>query len=160
MHTTDGTDTASSPTRGSATIEIAAPAADVFAILTDLDRLPTLSPENVRCEYLGGASSIEVGATFRGHNRARDYEWHADCIVTEYEPGRSFAYEVPPDFELATTWRYVVEANDAGCVVTESFDAPMLARPDVYPGRIEGRRDHLERACETTLANLKLLAEG
>lgn len=45
-------ESASSPTGGSATIEIAAPAADVFAILVDLDRLPTLSPENVRCDNL------------------------------------------------------------------------------------------------------------
>lgn len=153
-------ETASSPTGGSATIQISAPAADVFAILVDLDRLPTLSPENVRCEYLEGATSIEIGASFRGYNRARDYEWHADCVVTEFEPGRSFAYEVPPGLEHATTWRYVVEPTEGGCVVTESFDAPMLALPDVYPGRIEGRRDNLERACETTLANLKTLAEG
>jgi len=155
-----GTETASSPISGSATIEIAAPAADVFAILTDLERLPTLSPENVRCEYLDDATAIEIGASFRGYNRAHDYEWHADCVVTEFEPGRSFAYEVPPSYEHATTWRYVVEPTAGGCVVTESFVAPLLALPDVYPGRIEGRRDNLERACETTLANLKSLAEG
>jgi hypothetical protein len=44
--------------------------------------------------------------------------------------------------------------------VTESFDAPMLALPDVYPGRIEGRRDNLAGACEITLANLKAAVEG
>ncbi len=151
---------ATSPTAGSATIEIAATPEAVFAILTDLDRLPTLSPENERCEFLGDSTRIEVGATFRGYNRARDYEWHADCVVTELEPGRSFAYEVPPHFEHATTWRYEVVPHGDGCIVTESFDAPMLALPDVYPGRIEGRRDNLERACATTLANLKALAEA
>jgi len=147
-------------TTGTARIQIAAPPAKVFAALTDLDVLPTLSPENERCEYLGESTSIEIGATFRGYNRAKDYEWHADCVVTEFEVGRSFAYEVPPNFEHATTWRYTVEPNGDGCVVTESFDAPLLALPDVYPGRIEGRRDNLERACEKTLANLKALAEG
>ncbi len=149
-----------SATSGSASIEIVAPAAEVFAILTDLERLPTLSPENVRCEFLGGSTRIAVGATFRGYNKARDYEWHADCVVTEYEPGRSFSYEVPPNFEHATTWRYVVEPSESGCIVTESFEAPLLAHPDIYPGRVEGRRDNLERACATTLANLKSLAEG
>lgn len=149
-----------SPTTGSASIEIAASPGSVFAILTDLERLPTLSPENERCEFLGDSTRVEIGATFRGYNRARDYEWHADCVVTELEPGRSFAYEVPPGFEHATTWRYVVASSGDGCIVTESFDAPMLALPDVYPGRIEGRRDNLERACATTLANLKAMAEG
>lgn len=159
MDDTEPTTAGSSATAGSATIAINAPASEVFAILTDLDRLPTLSPENVRCEFLGDASSIAIGTTFRGYNKARGYEWHADCVVIELDPGRSFAYEVPPAFEHATTWRYVVEPTEGGCVVTESFEAPMLALPDVYPGRIEGRRDNLERACETTLANLKALAE-
>ena len=118
-----------SPTSGSATIEISACPEAVFAILTDLDRLPLLSPENERCEFLGDSTTVEIGARFRGYNRARDYEWHADCVVTELEPGRSFAYEVPPQFEHATTWRYVVESHGDGCIVTESFEAPMLACP-------------------------------
>ena len=149
----------SSPTRGAATVRIAAPPEEAFAYLTDLTRLPELSPENVRCEFRDGFSVITVGARFRGHNKAGDYEWHADCVVTEFEPGRSFAYEVPPDFEHATLWRYTVEPDGDGCVVTESFHAPLLELPDIYPGRIEGRRDQLQRGCEITLANLKAALE-
>ena len=113
---------------------------------------------------LDGSTSVEVGARFRGYNKAGDYEWHADCEVTVFEPGREFAYVVPPDFEHATTWRYTIEpSGDAAtphCMVTESFDAPLLAMPDIYPGRIEGRRDNLERACVKTLANLKAAIEA
>ena len=141
-------------------MRISATPAAVFAALTDLDRLPTYSPENVRCEFLGAATDLAVGVRFRGHNRAGDYEWHADCVVTELDPDRSFAYEVPPDFEHATTWRYVVEPDGDGVVVTESFHAPLLEHPDIYPGRVEGRRDNLERACERTLAALKADLEG
>lgn len=43
--------------------------------------------------------------------------------------------------------------------MTERFEAPMLALPDVYPGTIEGRRDNLEQACTTTMANLKAALE-
>lgn len=153
--------TADSPVHGSASVHVDASPDAVFAILTDLDQLPTLSPENQRCEFLGDSDEIEVGAVFRGHNRAGDYEWHADCVVTELEPGRRFAYEVPPKFEHATTWAYTVEpdANGAGCTVTETFHAPLLALPAIYPGRIEGRRDNLEKACGATMANLKAAAE-
>lgn len=151
-----------SPLHGSASVHVDASPAAVFALLTDLDRLPTLSPENERCEFLDGSSTIEVGATFRGHNRAGEYEWHADCVVTELEPGRRFAYEVPPKFEHATTWAYTIEpdADGDGCTVTETFHAPLLGLPDIYPGRIEGRRDNLERACESTMANLKAALES
>jgi hypothetical protein len=39
--------------------------------------------------------------------------------------------------------------------VTESFDAPLLELPEIYPGKIEGRRDNLEQACQTTMDNLR-----
>lgn len=148
------------PTTGTASIGIAASPDAVYAHLTDLAMLPELSPENVRCEFLDDSTSIEVGTKFRGHNRAGDYEWHADCVVTVADPGRTFEFTVPPGFEHATTWRYDIVADGEGCIVTESFDAPLLAMPDIYPGRIEGRCDMLQAACETTLANLKAALEG
>lgn len=147
------------PIHGSATVRIAASPDAVFAHLTDLALLPELSPENQRCEFLDGSSTVEVGTRFRGHNKSGDYEWHADCIVTVLEPGRRFEYEVPPDFEHATTWTYTIAPDGDGSVVTESFHAPLLALPDVYPGRIDGRCANLERGCETTMANLKAALE-
>lgn len=149
-----------SPTTGSASIRIDASPGAVYAFLTDLETLPTISPENQRCEFLEGSDAIEVGASFRGHNKSGDYEWHADCVVTVAEPGREFAFEVPPGYDFATTWRYSITADGSGSIVTESFDAPLLAMPDVYPGRIEGRRDNLEKACGVTLANLKEALES
>ncbi len=149
-----------SPTSGSASIRIDASPDAVYAHLANLETLPELSPENVRCEFLDGSDAIEVGAAFRGHNKSGDYEWHADCVVTVAEPGREFAFEVPPGFDHATTWRYEITADGNGSLVTESFDAPLLSMPDIYPGKIEGRRDNLEKACHTTLANLKAALEG
>ncbi len=151
-----------SATRGSATVRVEASPEAVFAYLTNLELLPGLSPENVRCEYLGEATELAVGVRFRGYNEAKamNYEWHADCEVTVLEPNRQFAYEVPPNFKHATTWGYTIEPDGSGSIVTEHFDAPMLALPDVYPGKIEGRRDNLEQACETTMANLKAALEG
>lgn len=138
-------------------MQVAASPAAVFAFLTDLEQLPGLSPENQRCEFLDGSSKVEIGARFRGHNKAGDYEWHADCEVTVYEPSSEFAYLVPPNFEHATLWSYTISPDDDGngCTVTESFHAPLLAMPDVYPGRIEGRRDNLEQACAKTMSNLR-----
>lgn len=155
----DDTPTTSSPLHGSATVHVAAPPDVVFALLIDLDELPKLSPENQRCELLDGYTVVEVGARFRGHNKAHDYEWHADCEVTELQPGRRFTYEVPPGFEHATTWSYTIEPDDDGCIVTEAFHAPLLAHPDLYPGRIEGRRDNLEQGCRTTMEKLKATLE-
>lgn len=149
------------PTEGSATVRVEASPEAVFSYLTNLELLPGLSPENVRCEYLDEATELAVGVKFRGYNEAKaiDYKWHVDCEVTVLEANREFAYVVPPNFDHPTTWAYTVEPDGTGSIVTERFDAPMLAMPDVYPGRIEGRRDNLEKACETTMANLKAALE-
>lgn len=149
-----------SATTGSAVVRVDATPEAVYAYLTDLERLPGLSPENVRCEFLDEATELAVGVKFRGHNRAKDYEWHADCEVTVLEPNREFAYDVPPGFEHATAWSYTIEPDGSGSIVTERFSAPMLALPDVYPGTIEGRRDNLEKACQITMANLKKALEA
>lgn len=150
----------SSATTGSASVRVEASPEAVYAYLTNLELLPELSPENVRCEFLGDATELAVGVKFRGHNKAKDYEWHADCEVTVLDENQAFAYEVPPGFEHATVWSYQVEADGSGSIVTERFSAPMLALPEVYPGTIEGRRDNLEKACETTMANLKAALEA
>jgi uncharacterized protein YndB with AHSA1/START domain len=159
LYIVDNSSTQHSPLHGSATVRIDASPAQVFALLTNLDELPGLSPENQRCEWLEGSSAMAVGARFRGYNRAGDYEWHADCDVTVFEPVQRFAYLVPPDFEHATEWSYTIEPDGDGCVVTEAFHAPLLALPEIYPGKIEGRRDNLEAACRTTMANLKAAFE-
>ncbi len=156
----DHSSTDNSPVHGSAMVRIDASPDAVFALLTDLGRLPELSPENQRCELFEGSSAVGVGARFRGYNRSGDYEWHADCEVTVFEPGRRFAYVVPPSFEHATEWSYTIEPDGNASIVTEAFHAPLLALPDVYPGRIEGRRDNLEAACRTTMANLKATLEA
>lgn len=148
-----------SATTGSASVRVDASPEVVYAYLTNLELLPELSPENVRCEFLGEATDLAVGVRFRGHNKAGDYEWHADCEVTVLDENQAFAYEVPPGFEHTTTWSYSIEADGSGSIVTERFDAPMLALPDVYPGTIEGRRDNLEKGCEITMANLKVALE-
>lgn len=149
------------PTTGRATVEVNASAHDVYAFLTDLEKLPTLSPENQRCEFLNEGDTVAVGVRFRGHNKMGDYEWHADCEVTVADEGRAFAYVVPPKYEHATTWGYDIEQTGPdSCRVTEWFDAPMLALPDVYPGKIEGRCANLQRACEKTMENLRAAFAG
>jgi hypothetical protein len=149
------------PSSGSASIQIDTTPEAAYNYVTDLDKLPTLSPENQRCEFIEGSTSIVEGALFRGHNLKGDYEWSAECVVKTAQPGSEFSFIVPPKWEHATTWTYRFEPNSAGgTTVTESFDSPMLSDPEIYPGKIEGRCEQLQAALETTLANLKAALEG
>ncbi len=149
------------PTTGSASIHINATPQEAYEFVTDLERAPSLSPENQRCEFIEGSTEVVEGALFRGHNNNGGYEWTADCRVLTADPGREFSFLVPPEWEYATTWTYSFEpGEDGGVVVTESFDSPMLGDPEIYPGKIDGRCEQLREACEVTLANLKAALEG
>lgn len=85
------------------------------------------------------------GAKFRRYNKARLHvarglrSHRVRARASIHVPGAGLSYQ------HATTWSHSIEADGDGCVVTESFHAPVLATPDVYPGKIEGRRDNLER---------------
>ena len=66
------------PTTGSASIRIAASPEAAYDYVTDLATLPTLSPENQRCEFIEGSTEIVEGALFRGFNENGGYEWNAE----------------------------------------------------------------------------------
>ncbi len=146
-------------TTGSASVDIAATADDVWALISDPTRIGEFSPECRRAEWTSGDVAA-VGNRFRGFNENHGYEWDVECVVTAVEPGREFTYSVPPGFEHATTWSYGIEPTDGGCRLTESFDAPLLAMPEVYPGKIDGRCAQLQGAIETTVARIKAVVEG
>ncbi|MEL6982138.1 MAG: SRPBCC family protein [Actinomycetota bacterium] len=144
-------------TAGSASVEIEASPAAVYAILTDLSRISELSPECYRAEWEGDATGPEAGATFRGYNRNRDHEWDAGCVVLAATPGEEWAFEVPAGDGRSTVWRYQIAATDSGCEVTESFDSPIL---DGEFFQKMNRHDLLVKNIARTLDNLKAVAEA
>ena len=144
---------------GSASVDVEASPDEVWALISDVTRIGEFSPECQRAEWTEGEGA-EVGNKFRGYNKSGDYEWNAECIITAAEPGAEFTYSVPPGFDAATTWSFRIEEIDGGSRITESFDAPLLAMPDVYPGQIEGRCAQLQGAIERTVDNLKRTLES
>ena len=62
-------DDAANELKGSAEIEINAPADKVYWLVSDVIKMGQWSPECYRCEWLGGAVVAEVGARFKGYNR-------------------------------------------------------------------------------------------
>jgi len=147
------------PETSSASIEIDAAPEVVWQLVADITRMGEWSPECVRAEWEQGATGPVVGAHFHGYNRAGEYEWDAPCIVTECEPGKVFAFQVPPAAEVATVWRFEFAATGTGTTLTESFDAPMI-NVEGAPSNFDGRFEMLCKAIEKTIANIKAAAEA
>lgn len=141
----------------SASVEIAASAQDVYAAVSQLERMGEWSPENQGGTWLTGDGS-SVGDQFEGNNQIGDYQWKATAEVTRCDPGEAFCFAVGETAE----WGYHFEAAEAGCKVTETWKMknlpPTLA--DASEERIQGRVDMVQAAMATTLGNLKASFES
>ena len=100
-------------------IEIAAPPATVWGIVSDLRRMGEWSPQCVRMAVLGR----EVGVGTRTLNLNRDgwKRWPTSSRVVVFEPEQTLAFRVPVN---RTVWTYELEPSATGTVLTESRRAP------------------------------------
>jgi hypothetical protein len=102
----------------SASTEIRASAADVYAVVSDVTRIPEWSPETYRAEWL-------TPNRFRAWNRRRLGRWKTDANVVTAEPDREFSFIVQVEALGGdwTQWTYLIEpGSTAGTVrLTETF---------------------------------------
>lgn len=142
---------------------VKAPAAEVWAIVSDVTRMCEFSPENTGCEWTKGSTGPVVGARFRGTNENGAKHWKTDAVVTEAEPGHSFAFVIKAGPISVATWQYRVDAiDDAQCRVTETWTDHRNALAKFISGRISGvadRASHNRAGMESTLQRLAAAAE-
>lgn len=84
--------------RGSVTVHMAAPADEIWVLVSDVTQIGKYSPETFEAEWLNGATGPAVGARFRGHvkRNGRGPVYWTTCNVTASTPGREFAFTVGP----------------------------------------------------------------
>lgn len=136
---------------------IAAPADQLYDLITDVTRMGEWSPETVSADWLGGAHGPAVGVKFSGTNKAGPNTWTTKPTITEADRGRVFAFKVPG--RSGPVWRYEFEANDDGTTrVTESMKqshrSPLFIRLLQRRAGITDRAADLRVNLETTLANV------
>lgn len=101
-------------------IEIAAPPARVWALVTDLPAMSARSPQVVRTTVKGGV--VRQGATFRNLNRDRFLFWPTSGKVVDFEPEQRFAFRIK---ENRTVWSFTLEPTaDGGTRLTQRRETP------------------------------------
>ncbi len=131
-------------------IDIAAPAADVFARVSDLSTMGARSPENTGGAWIDGASGPALGARFRGTNARGDDAWATIAEVVAYEPPRRFHFVVTYEGEPVSRWEYEIEPTASGCRVTERW------RDDRGPAL----RDEDDDRATFTVSSIRATLEG
>jgi uncharacterized protein YndB with AHSA1/START domain len=117
------TTTAAASTTGSelsATITVAAPPAQVWALVTDVARMGEWSPQVVRTVVLGGP--VREGTRFLNLNHQGRKHWPTSAKVVRFQPHRDFAFRIT---ENRTVWSFRLEPTvDGGTVVTHRRETP------------------------------------
>ncbi|MFC8529971.1 SRPBCC family protein [Nocardia sp. NPDC057227] len=142
----------------SASIDIAAPAAAVYALVSDVTRIPEWSPETVRVRRLGPAA-------FRSWNRRRLGVWRTDATIVEAIPGERFSFVVKAMGGDWTQWTYRLEPGGDSTRLTEEFRM-CVALPtgvllfEYFFLLVRDRRADLRQNLATSLARIRTIVES
>lgn len=144
--------------------------ATIWALVTDITLPARFSGELQAVEWLDGATGVEVGNRFRGHNENPALgEWSTVCTVVEVEPGRRWAWTVNADDQHMATWGFEVDPGREAVTVRQwgrmgpdpsGLNIAIDAMPD-KEGRIISRRlSEWRTNMAANLAGIKALAEA
>jgi hypothetical protein len=141
---------------------IAAPAEQLYDLVSDLPRMGDWSPEATGGDWVGDVARPGVGARFRGRNRRTWHRWSTISTVTANEPGQLFAFRVTAGPLAIARWTYRFQPDGDATVVTESFDDERNAVGRTV-GRlatgVSDRVEHNRTTMEQTLERLAAAAE-
>jgi uncharacterized protein YndB with AHSA1/START domain len=142
--------------------DVAVPPDRVWAVLTDLSRMPDWSPELVRMVPLkpGG---LRVGQWYLGVNRRKAVVWPTRSVVTAVDPGRRLVWDTKSS---GAQWIWELTASGSGTRVVHRRPVPRRltgvshAFATAFLGGTEGHADELEAGMAETVARMKAAAES
>jgi uncharacterized protein YndB with AHSA1/START domain len=142
-----------------AQVDIDAPAAKVWALISDFRRMPEWSPQ---CRWMKPFGPLRPGTRTLNLNRRNRLFWTTTCTVVEVVPEKKLAFRVNTN---RTIWSYELEPNGQGTRVIESRHAEngVSAFSNVSVNALFGGTSNFERelveGMNTSLAKIKTAAE-
>jgi uncharacterized protein YndB with AHSA1/START domain len=142
-----------------AEIDIDAPPAAVWALISDLRLMPKWSPQ---CRVMKALGPVEAGTKTVNLNRRKFLFWPTTCQLTEVVPERKLAFRVN---ENNTVWSYELEPTATGTHVVECRRADDGIKPvsnfavDKFMGGVPGFERELVDGMNSSLARIKAAAE-
>jgi uncharacterized protein YndB with AHSA1/START domain len=144
-------------------LDIAAPAKEIYALISDITKMGRWSPETYRTRWLGGASGAEAGARFKGYNRWHWVRWATRVEVQVADPGHEFSFCTIMYGKPRTLWSYTFFAKGGG--VTQVIETRTSFSTTFVYGNFQryAMRGHVESFKDgmlQTLQRLKVAAEA
>jgi len=141
-------------------IEINAPVAKVWSLVSDLSRMPQWSPQ---CRIMKALGPIRPGTRTINLNRRGMLFWPTTSVITEVVPERKFAFRIPLN---TTVWSYELEPTATGTRLIETrhaengVTAVSTAVTKAALGGVDSFEQELLEGMSQSLARIKAAAEG
>lgn len=140
-------------------VDINAPVAKVWELISDLRRMPEWSPQ---CRWMKPFGPLRQGTRTLNLNRRNRMFWPTTCTVVEILPDRKLAFRVDTN---NTIWSYELEPAGEGTRVIESRHAEngVTAFSNLSVKALFGGTDNFEHelldGMNASLARIKAAAE-
>ncbi|MBU9764220.1 SRPBCC family protein [Mycobacterium sp. TNTM28] len=140
--------------------EVRGTAEQVYAVVSDITRIPQWSPETIRARWVGDDR-------FEAWNRRRLGRWRTTAHVITAKPNREFSFVVQAFGGDWTHWRYLIEpgATESTTRLSESMRMcvalPMAAA--IYEHLclfVHDRRSDLQDNLEHSVERIRTLVEA
>jgi uncharacterized protein YndB with AHSA1/START domain len=145
-----------------ASIDVAAPPAEVWAMVSDIERMASWSPQVVRTTVKGGG--VQKGTKFSNVNRQGLLFWPTKGKVVRFDPHREFAFRIA---ENRTIWSFeLAPIPHGGTKITQRRELPdgisnlSLGLTKVALGGVDKFTDRLRDGMRLTLERIKAEAEA
>jgi uncharacterized protein YndB with AHSA1/START domain len=149
---------------------IDAPPERVWAVVSDVELMPSMSDELQSVEWLDGATGPAVGARFIGRSKHEALgEWATTSHVIEYDPPRVFAWAVVDPDDPTAIWRFRLEPKDRGTELSQwmqmgparsGLSLAIDRMPEKEQKIVFVRMREFERNITCTLEHIKKMAEA
>ncbi|OBI50655.1 polyketide cyclase [Mycobacterium kyorinense] len=143
-----------------AEIDIKAPVAKVWSLVSDFRRMPQWSPQ---CRWMKPLGPLRQGTRTLNLNRRNRLFWPTTCTVTEVIPEQKLAFKVNAN---GTIWSYELQSIPEGTRLVESRHAEngVKAISTLTVNALMGGSDNFDRelveGMNVSLANIKAAAEN
>ena len=145
-----------------ASIEIAAPPAQVWELVSDLSNMSRWSPQVFKTFVRGGET--RQGAKMININRKGLLVWPTQAMVTTFEPGQKIAFRIRENW---TIWSFTLGPTaDGGTRIVQRREAPKgisdvsVRLTKAVLGGVDDFTADLVKGMNQTLSRIKADAEG
>lgn len=144
------------------TVDVAAPPATVWSLVTDLRAMSRWSPQVARTIIRGG-DEVRLGTRALNINRDGLLVWPTRSKVIRFDPEREFAFRVKDNRAI---WSFLLEPTATGTRVTQRRELPQgISEPsrrltNWFMGGQESFASALRDGMQETLRRIKAEAEA